>query len=106
MRSHACERPFSNARLDLGFPTALLQHERYVLCTGGTSDRKALAFAPGNKRVDLNVNLLGPLALALESSKSVKSTSFPLFKRIVEFVAIIDDFNEPVPLLSIKPRET
>ena len=52
------------------------------------------------------MNLLGPLALAFESSKSIKSTSFPLFKRIVEFVAIIDDLSESVPLLSIKPRET
>jgi len=51
------------------------------------------------------VNLLDPLALALERSKSVKSTSFPLFKRIVEFVAIVDNLREPVPLLPIKPRE-
>ena len=79
---------------------------RGVLRTGGTVDRKPLGFAPGNERVDINVNLLGPLALAFESSKSIKSTSFPLFKRIVEFAAIIDDFSEPVPLLSVKPRET
>jgi len=37
----------------------------------------------------VNVNLLGPLALALENSKSVKGTLFPLFERIVELVAIV-----------------
>jgi len=52
------------------------------------------------------VNLLGSLTTALKSSERVKSTSFPLFKRVVEFVAIIDDFGKPVPLLSIKPRKT
>lgn len=74
--------------------------------TGSAVDRKPFAFAPGNERLHVNVNLLGSLALALESSKSIKGTSFPLFKRIVEFVAILDNLSEPMPLLSIKPRET
>jgi hypothetical protein len=51
--------------------------------------------APRSKRVSVDVNLLDPLALALKRSKSVKSISFPLFKRIVEFVAIVDDLREP-----------
>ena len=51
------------------------------------------------------MNLLGSLALAFKSSKGVKSTSFPLFKRIVKVVAIVDNLREPVPLLPIKPRE-
>lgn len=52
------------------------------------------------------MNLHGPLALAFETSKSIKSILFPLFKCIIEFVAIIDDPGKVVPLRSIKPRET
>jgi len=84
----------------------LLQGERYVLRSGSAIDGKPSAFAPGNKGVDVNVNLFHSLALTLKRSESVKGASFPLFKRLVQFISVFYDFREPLPLASIEPRET